>query len=96
MIGMQQYAGLSLVVLGRLACGRTKSANLYHKVFEEKSSACRHSCLGKKNSSACRHSCQASVEDRLWIHNAIGHWAYQAKKEEEEQINVVLFVTENQ
>jgi hypothetical protein len=26
---------------------------------------------------------------------AIGHWAYQAKKEEEEQINVVLFVNEN-
>jgi hypothetical protein len=23
---------------------------------------------------------------------AIGHWAYQAKKEEEEKINVVLFV----
>jgi hypothetical protein len=28
MIGVQQYAGLSLVVLGRLASGRTKSANL--------------------------------------------------------------------
>jgi hypothetical protein len=26
---------------------------------------------------------------------AIGCWAYQAKKEEEEQINVVLFVNEN-
>jgi hypothetical protein len=26
---------------------------------------------------------------------AIGLWAYQAKKEEEEQINVVLFVNEN-
>jgi hypothetical protein len=26
---------------------------------------------------------------------AIGHWAYQAKKEEEEQINVVLYVNEN-
>jgi hypothetical protein len=26
---------------------------------------------------------------------AIGRWAYQAKKEEEEQINVVLFVNEN-
>jgi hypothetical protein len=25
----------------------------------------------------------------------IGRWAYQAKKEEEEQINVVLFVNEN-
>jgi hypothetical protein len=28
MIGVQQYAGLSLVILGRLARGRTKSANL--------------------------------------------------------------------
>jgi hypothetical protein len=26
---------------------------------------------------------------------AIGRWAYQAKKEEEEEINVVLFVTKN-
>jgi hypothetical protein len=26
---------------------------------------------------------------------AIGRWAYQAKKKEEEQINVVLFVNEN-
>jgi hypothetical protein len=26
---------------------------------------------------------------------AIGRWAYQAKKEEEEQINIVLFVSEN-
>jgi hypothetical protein len=34
----------------------------------------------------------------LWqgfVERAIGHWACQAKKEEEEQINVVLFVTEN-
>ncbi len=44
---------------------------------------------------ACRHSCRAPVEVGLWIHNAIGRWAYQAKKEEEEQINVVLFVNEN-
>ena len=28
--------------------------------------------------------------------SAISRWAYQAKKEEEEQINVVLFVKENQ
>jgi hypothetical protein len=28
-------------------------------------------------------------------YTAIGRWAYQAKKEEEEQINVVLFVTKN-
>ncbi len=44
---------------------------------------------------ACGHSCRAPVEVGLWIHNAIGRWAYQAKKEEEEQINVVLFVTKN-
>ncbi len=31
MIGVQKYAGLSLVVLGRLARGRTKSANLLPK-----------------------------------------------------------------
>ncbi len=31
----------------------------------------------------------------LNIRNAIGCWVYQAKKEEEEQINVVLFVNEN-
>jgi hypothetical protein len=30
-----------------------------------------------------------------YLDRAIGHWAYQVKKEEEEQINVVLFVTEN-
>jgi hypothetical protein len=29
------------------------------------------------------------------LDGAIGRWAYQAKKEEEEQINVVLFVNEN-
>jgi hypothetical protein len=29
-----------------------------------------------------------------WL-SAIGRWAYQAKKEEEEQINIVLFVNEN-
>jgi hypothetical protein len=31
----------------------------------------------------------------LYYRCAIGRWAYQAKKEEEEQINVVLFVNEN-
>ncbi len=55
--------------------------------------ACLHSCLENNRPSACHRSCQASVEDRLWIHNAIDRWAYQAK--EEEQINVVLFVTKN-
>ncbi len=44
---------------------------------------------------ACRHSCRAPVEDGLRIHNAIGHWAYQVKKEEEDQLHLVLFVTEN-
>jgi hypothetical protein len=29
------------------------------------------------------------------VEGAIGRWAYQAKKEEEEQINLVLFVTKN-
>jgi hypothetical protein len=29
------------------------------------------------------------------IYTAIGRWAYHAKKEEEELINVVLFVNEN-
>ncbi len=52
--------------------------------------ACRHSCLENNRPSACCPSCWASVEDRLWVHNAVGHWAYQAK--EEEQINVALFV----
>ncbi len=61
----------------------------YQKVLVN-SSACRHSCLENNRSSACRHSCRASVEDRLWIHNAIGRWAYQAK--EEEKINIALFV----
>jgi hypothetical protein len=60
----------------------------YQKVLVN-SSACRHSCLENNRSSACQRSCQASVEDKLWIHNAIGRWAYQAK--EEEQINVALF-----
>ncbi len=34
MIGMQQYAVSSLVVLGRLASGRTKLANLPSEGFE--------------------------------------------------------------
>ncbi len=33
--------------------------------------------------------------DRMNAESAIGPWAYQAKKEGEEQINVVLFVNEN-
>ncbi len=66
----------------------------YQKVVIN-SSACQHSCLENNRPSACWCSCQASVEDRLWIHNAIGWWAYQAKKEEEEQINVFLFVAWN-
>ena len=66
----------------------------YQKVLEENSSACRHSCLENKNPSACWRSCRAPVEDGLWIHNAIGRplgipWV----KKEEEQINIVLFVT---
>jgi hypothetical protein len=55
MIGVQQYAGLSLVILGRLARGHTKSAILppegsqkhvlsllaFLRALKE---ACRHSC----------------------------------------------------
>ncbi len=44
--------------------------------------ACWHSCLENNRPSACCCSCQASVEDRLWNHSAVGHWAYQAKEEE--------------
>ncbi len=35
-IGVQQYAGLSLVVLGRLAYGRTKSVNLLTESSQRK------------------------------------------------------------
>ncbi len=52
--------------------------------------ACRHSCLENNRPSTYCCSCWASVQDRLWIHNAVGRWGYQAK--EEEQINVALFV----
>ncbi len=66
MIGMQQYACLSLVVLGRLACGLPQNRPIsYQKVLDENSSACRHSCLEKNNSSACQYSCRALVEDGL-------------------------------
>ncbi len=50
--------------------------------------ACWHSSLENNRPSACCRSCWASVEDRLWIHSAVGHWVYQAK--EEEQVNVTL------
>ncbi len=65
----------------------------YQKVLDKNSSACWHFCWALKE--AFWHSCRAPVEVELWIYNAIGRWAYQAKKEEEEQINVVLFVYEN-
>jgi hypothetical protein len=48
MIGVQQYAGLSLVVLGSLLAAAQNWPTFYHKVREEKSSACQHSCLEKK------------------------------------------------
>ncbi len=54
----------------------------YKKVLVN-SAACQQSCLENNRPSACHRSCWASVEHRLWIHNAIGRWAYQAKKEEE-------------
>ena len=44
MIGVQQCAGLFLVVLGRLSRGRTEPANLLPQSFVN-SSACWHSCL---------------------------------------------------
>ncbi len=55
------------------------------------STACWYSCLENNNPSACWRSCRAPVQDGPWIHNAIGRWAYQAMKEEE-QINTVIFV----
>ncbi len=45
--------------------------------------ACWHSCPENNRPLACHCFCQASVEDRLWIHSAIGPWAYQAKEEEQ-------------
>ncbi len=42
--------------------------------------ACWHSCPENNRPLACCPSCWVSVEDRLWIHNAIDRWAYQAKK----------------
>ncbi len=78
MISMQQYAGLSLVVLGRLACGRTKSANLLQEGSWQKILSLL-AFLGALKE-ACRHSCRVPVEVGLWIHNAIGHWAYQVTK----------------
>jgi hypothetical protein len=78
---------------GLLAAAQNRPIS-YQKVLVS-SAACRHSCLENNRPSACCRSCQASVEDRLWNHDAIGRWAYQVKKEEEEQIIVVLFVNEN-
>jgi hypothetical protein len=60
----------------------------YKRSLWESSSACQRSWI-----QSCWRSCRAPVEDGLWIHNAIGRWAYQAK--EEEQVKVVLFVTKN-
>jgi hypothetical protein len=63
----------------------------YKKGLWESSSACWRSCI-----QSWWYSCRAPVEDGLWIHNAIGCWAYQAKiEEEEERIDLVLFVNEN-
>jgi hypothetical protein len=78
MISMQRYAGLALVVLGRLARGHTKLANLLQEGSWQKIlSLSAFLCALKE---ACRHSCRAPVEVGLWIHNAIGRQAYQAKK----------------
>jgi hypothetical protein len=56
MIGVQQYAVLSLVVLGRLACGCTKLANLLQEGIL---SLLAFLCAMKE---ACRHSCIAPVK----------------------------------
>ena len=47
----------------------------YTKGLQESSSACRHSCI---QSFQC--SWRAPVEKGLWIHNAIGRWADQVKR----------------
>ncbi len=82
MIGVQRYAGLSLVVLWRLACGRTKLANLLPE-GSCKLGSLLASCPENNRPLACCCSCWASIEDRLWIHSAIGHWAYKAKEKEQ-------------
>jgi hypothetical protein len=93
MIGMQQYAGLSLGDPWKACLQLHKIRQSPTRRFLTKIlSLLAFLCALKE---ACRHSCRAPVEDGLWIHNAIGRWAYQVKKEEEEQINVVLFVNEN-
>jgi hypothetical protein len=59
MIGMEQCAGLFLVVLGRLACGRTKSANLLPEGSRKVLSLLAFLHALKE---ACRHSCRAPVQ----------------------------------
>jgi hypothetical protein len=45
---------------------------------------------------SCVHTCMKHLQPKVCGYQpAIGRWAYQVKKEEEEQINVVLFVNEN-
>ncbi len=73
---------------GLLAAAQNRPIS-YQKVLVNLA-ACCHSCFENNRPSACLRSCQASVEDSLWIHNALGRWAYQAK--EEEQINIALSV----
>jgi hypothetical protein len=52
--------------------------------------------VGKiRTSCAKRTNTGGTTSKPLGIIPAIGRWAYQAKKEEEEQINVVLLVNEN-
>jgi hypothetical protein len=60
MIGMKQCAGMFLVVLGRLARGRTKLANLLPEGSQKHVlSLLAFLCALKE---ACRHSCRAPVE----------------------------------
>jgi hypothetical protein len=60
MIGMQQYAGLFLVVLGRLARGCTKSANILPEGSQKY--VLSLSAFLRALKEACRHSCKAPVE----------------------------------
>ncbi len=60
MISVQRYAGLFLVVLGRLARGRTKSANLLPEGSEKHLLSLLAFLRALKE--ACRHSCRAPVE----------------------------------
>jgi hypothetical protein len=60
MIGVQQCAGLFLVVLGRLARGRTKLAYLLPEGSQKYALSLLAFLRALKE--ACQHSCRAPVE----------------------------------